>query len=42
MSAPPVSQKAFVRRDRLAREAQEELLAPAATRSQNSRGRVTA
>src|SRR5687768_18574455 len=30
---------AFVRRDRLAREAEEERLAPAATRSKNSRGR---
>jgi hypothetical protein len=32
--------KAFIRRDRLAREAEEERLAPAATRSRNSRGRV--
>jgi dGTPase len=31
---------AFVRRDRAAREAEEELLAPAATRSKNSRGRA--
>jgi len=31
---------AFVRRDRVAREAEEERLAPAATRSANSRGRV--
>ena len=29
----------FVRRDRLSREAEEELLAPAATRSRNSKGR---
>jgi dGTPase len=31
---------AFIRRDRLAREAEEERLAPAATRSKDSRGRV--
>src|SRR6187551_1331484 len=30
----------LIRRDRLAREAEEERLAPAATRSANSRGRV--
>ncbi|HEY7025091.1 MAG TPA: HD domain-containing protein [Candidatus Limnocylindrales bacterium] len=33
-------EKAFVRRDRLVREAEEERLAPAATRSTSSRGRV--
>ncbi|MEP7378431.1 MAG: HD domain-containing protein [Chloroflexota bacterium] len=38
MSDP--SNKHFVRRDRLAREAEEERLAPAATRSKGSRGRV--
>jgi dGTPase len=40
MSTGSVATGAFVRRDRLAREAEEERLAPAATRSNNSRGRV--
>jgi len=35
-----VSDTGFVRRDRIAREADEERLAPAATRSTNSRGRA--
>jgi dGTPase len=40
MTAPETTATAFVKRDRVAREAEEELLAPAATRSKNSRGRV--
>jgi dGTPase len=39
VSQHPPPSEAFVRRDRLAREAEEERLAPAATRSKTSRGR---
>ena len=42
MTAQQVTTTGFVRRDRLAREAEEDRLAPAATRSINSRGRVRA
>jgi len=40
MTVPQETATAFIRRDRLAREAEEEHLAPAATRSRNSRGRA--
>ncbi|HEY5519708.1 MAG TPA: HD domain-containing protein [Candidatus Limnocylindrales bacterium] len=40
MSSVKAPATAFIRRDRVAREAEEERLAPAATRSANSRGRV--
>ena len=40
MTAPETTSTAFIRRDRVVREAEEERLAPAATRSKNSRGRL--
>jgi dGTPase len=40
MTATPETATSFIRRDRLVREAEEERLAPAATRSKDSRGRV--
>src|SRR4051812_24197686 len=40
MSIPMATAARLIRRDRLAREAEEERLAPAATQSVNSRGRA--